>query len=113
MRVTTLATMALLVSTSVAFAQAGSGGASGAGAIGAGTDSSGAGSTAGAGAGGSGAAGAGLGATGTPSTTQVPSMPEGATSPPSTLPPLNNTKPNEQVQIGPGGSTTGAGGAKQ
>lgn len=111
MRVTTLATMALLVSTSVAFAQAGGaagssgiGGASGVGPSG--TGPGGAGGAAGAGTTGSGPAGA-------PSTTQIPSMPGGATSPPSTLPPLNNTKPNEQMQIGPGGSTTGTGGAKQ
>ncbi|MBN9486192.1 MAG: hypothetical protein J0H44_03170 [Alphaproteobacteria bacterium] len=101
MRVTTLATMALLISTSVAFAQAGGGGVGPSG-----TGSSGAGGAAGAGTTGSGSAGA-------PSTTQIPSMPGGATSPPSTLPPLNNTKPNEQMQIGPGGSTTGTGGAKQ
>ena len=112
MRVTALATMALLVCTSVAFAQAGGGAASGAAGssgIGAGPNGVGAG---GAGTAGSGAAGAGIGATGTPRTTQIPSTPGGATSPPSPLPPLNNTKPNEQMQIGPGGSTTGTGGAK-
>ena len=115
MRVTTLATMALLVSTSVAFAQAGgAAGSSGiGGASGVGPSSTGTSGTGPSGAGGAAGAGRTGSAAGAPSTTQIPSMPGGATSPPSTLPPLNNTKPNEQMQIGPGGSTTGTGGAKQ